>query len=329
MVVLQNAPENKQSVIPESHFQMYLCRYTYEKAWHACFMLTYNLLLQWHTEGTDLYEKHMRNALWMIDQWVYVTTHQLYILYFVFPHSLPSIFICYGRVHIRGQLEQWKGEAPSADQRTITIAVDMNMMEDRAFSQTEGGHGITMTTSGDTMEKMCISLVNAELVHPREGWEHCWFAFSELDLYSFMFLAFLTLCRKTILIEDPGKTLTQDGPWSLGKRPLQIKVSILMRHHLVITTCTHDSILIEDKAFHLFIKPSKNVSLRARAPPPHSVRGQGIYPAPRSLPESGEDTLVQAILNLDRGYEITRGPLLDWSLQLSLNMWQRKGQSGF
>ncbi|XP_044198714.1 periphilin-1 isoform X4 [Thunnus albacares] len=38
-----------------------------------------------------------------------------------------------------------------------------------------------------------------------------------------------------------------------------------------------------------------------RAPPPHSVRNQGIYPAPRSLPESGEDTLVQAILNLDRG----------------------------
>ncbi|XP_042367568.1 periphilin-1 isoform X2 [Plectropomus leopardus] len=40
----------------------------------------------------------------------------------------------------------------------------------------------------------------------------------------------------------------------------------------------------------------------ARAPPPpHNVRNQGIYPAPRSLPESGEDTLVQAILNLDRG----------------------------
>ncbi|KAM7367058.1 hypothetical protein PAMP_014983 [Pampus punctatissimus] len=35
--------------------------------------------------------------------------------------------------------------------------------------------------------------------------------------------------------------------------------------------------------------------------PPHGVRNQGIYPAPRSLPESGEDTLVQAILNLDRG----------------------------
>lgn len=44
-------------------------------------------------------------------------------------------------------------------------------------------------------------------------------------------------------------------------------------------------------------------SLSARAPPPHSVRTQGIYPAARSLPESGEDTLVQAILNLDRGYE--------------------------
>ncbi|KAK2883123.1 periphilin-1 isoform X1 [Channa argus] len=41
----------------------------------------------------------------------------------------------------------------------------------------------------------------------------------------------------------------------------------------------------------------------ARALPPHSVRNQGIYPAPRSLPESGEDTLVQAILNLDRGEE--------------------------
>uniref|UniRef100_A0A8C9YZI3 Periphilin 1 n=1 Tax=Sander lucioperca TaxID=283035 RepID=A0A8C9YZI3_SANLU len=37
------------------------------------------------------------------------------------------------------------------------------------------------------------------------------------------------------------------------------------------------------------------------AAPPHNVRNQGIYPAPRALPESGEDTLVQAILNLDRG----------------------------
>ncbi|XP_015813297.1 periphilin-1 isoform X3 [Nothobranchius furzeri] len=41
----------------------------------------------------------------------------------------------------------------------------------------------------------------------------------------------------------------------------------------------------------------------ARAPPPHNVRSQGIYLAPRSLPESGEDTLVQAIRNLDRGEE--------------------------
>ncbi|XP_034718848.1 periphilin-1 isoform X2 [Etheostoma cragini] len=39
----------------------------------------------------------------------------------------------------------------------------------------------------------------------------------------------------------------------------------------------------------------------AAPPPPHNVRNQGIYPAPRALPESGEDTLVQAILNLDRG----------------------------
>ncbi|KAM4614682.1 periphilin-1 isoform 2-T2 [Polymixia lowei] len=39
----------------------------------------------------------------------------------------------------------------------------------------------------------------------------------------------------------------------------------------------------------------------ARAPPPHGVRSQGIYPAARSLPETGDDTLMQAILNLDRG----------------------------
>ncbi|XP_041637054.1 periphilin-1 isoform X2 [Cheilinus undulatus] len=40
-----------------------------------------------------------------------------------------------------------------------------------------------------------------------------------------------------------------------------------------------------------------------RGPAPHSVRSQGLFPAARSLPESGEDTLVQAILNLDRGEE--------------------------
>ncbi|XP_017270352.1 periphilin-1 isoform X2 [Kryptolebias marmoratus] len=47
--------------------------------------------------------------------------------------------------------------------------------------------------------------------------------------------------------------------------------------------------------------PGRPLEFGARAPPPHSVRNQGIYPAPRSLPESGEDTLVQAIRNLDRG----------------------------
>uniref|UniRef100_A0A8C7IN72 Periphilin 1 n=1 Tax=Oncorhynchus kisutch TaxID=8019 RepID=A0A8C7IN72_ONCKI len=51
------------------------------------------------------------------------------------------------------------------------------------------------------------------------------------------------------------------------------------------------------------------------APPPPSVRAQGMYPAPRSLsavvPEGGDDTLMQAILNLDRGYTegIRKGPL--------------------
>lgn len=44
----------------------------------------------------------------------------------------------------------------------------------------------------------------------------------------------------------------------------------------------------------------RNIEFGSRAPP-HAVRGQGIFPAARALPESGEDTLVQAILNLDRG----------------------------
>ncbi|XP_072311004.1 periphilin-1 isoform X2 [Eucyclogobius newberryi] len=46
--------------------------------------------------------------------------------------------------------------------------------------------------------------------------------------------------------------------------------------------------------------PGRNLEFGSRAPP-HAVRNQGIYPAPRALPESGEDNLVQAILNLDRG----------------------------
>ncbi|XP_033845276.1 periphilin-1 isoform X1 [Periophthalmus magnuspinnatus] len=46
--------------------------------------------------------------------------------------------------------------------------------------------------------------------------------------------------------------------------------------------------------------PGRTLEFNSRAPP-HTVRNQGIYPAARALPESGEDTLVQAILNLDRG----------------------------
>ncbi|XP_007579001.1 PREDICTED: periphilin-1 isoform X5 [Poecilia mexicana] len=45
----------------------------------------------------------------------------------------------------------------------------------------------------------------------------------------------------------------------------------------------------------------RSLEFGARVPPPPSVRSQGVYPAARSLPESGEDTLVQAIRNLDRG----------------------------
>ncbi|XP_035392109.1 periphilin-1 isoform X2 [Electrophorus electricus] len=45
----------------------------------------------------------------------------------------------------------------------------------------------------------------------------------------------------------------------------------------------------------------------SRVGPPHNARVQGSYPAPRSLsalgPDPGDDTLMQAIMNLDRGEE--------------------------
>lgn len=50
------------------------------------------------------------------------------------------------------------------------------MMEVRAFSLTEGAQEITMKISGVTMVKMCISLLNAEQVHPQEEWEHTFYS---------------------------------------------------------------------------------------------------------------------------------------------------------
>ncbi|KAJ3612070.1 hypothetical protein NHX12_020347 [Muraenolepis orangiensis] len=46
--------------------------------------------------------------------------------------------------------------------------------------------------------------------------------------------------------------------------------------------------------------PARTVEFGMRAPPPHAVRSQGMYPAPRTIPESGDDSLMQAILSLDR-----------------------------
>lgn len=85
-------------------------------------------------------------------------------------------YIYYDRVHIQGQLEEWRGEAPLADQRMITTVVGMNMTEGHAFFQMEGAHEITTKISGVTMVKMCISLPNAELVHPQEEWEHTFYS---------------------------------------------------------------------------------------------------------------------------------------------------------
>ncbi|XP_051544011.1 periphilin-1-like isoform X2 [Myxocyprinus asiaticus] len=55
--------------------------------------------------------------------------------------------------------------------------------------------------------------------------------------------------------------------------------------------------------------PGRQMDFRQsnRAGPPPNARAQGSYPAPRSLstlgPEAGDDTIMQAIMNLDRGEE--------------------------
>ncbi|XP_028306603.1 periphilin-1 isoform X2 [Gouania willdenowi] len=46
--------------------------------------------------------------------------------------------------------------------------------------------------------------------------------------------------------------------------------------------------------------PGRSVEFGSRAPPTHNMRSQGVYPTPRPLPDSGEDSLVQAILNIDK-----------------------------
>lgn len=77
-----------------------------------------------------------------------------------------------------------------AGQRTTTVAVGMSTKEVHAFSQMEEAHEVTMKTRGATIVTAFISLLNAELFHLQGG--------------------------RTILTEDPGKTHTQDGLWSLA-----------------------------------------------------------------------------------------------------------------
>lgn len=54
----------------------------------------------------------------------------------------------------------------------ITTVVGTNMMEGHAFFRMEEAHEITTKINEVTMVKMYISLLNAELVHPQEEWEH-------------------------------------------------------------------------------------------------------------------------------------------------------------
>lgn len=148
-----------------------------QKTAHACILLTLSIwFLQWHTEGIDLYEMHTRSALWQRGQWVYIpkplSKRQLYVLHWFVCTQACFRFFNHGRVRIQGQRDQWRGEAPLADQRMITTAGDTNMMEVRAFSLTEVAQEITMKISAVTMVKMCISLLIAERVHPQEEWEH-------------------------------------------------------------------------------------------------------------------------------------------------------------
>lgn len=74
-----------------------------------------------------------------------------------------------GRVRIHGQLEQWRGGAPLAGQRTTTVAVGMSTKEVHAFSQMEEAHEVTMKTRGATIVTAFISLLNAELFHLQGG----------------------------------------------------------------------------------------------------------------------------------------------------------------
>lgn len=121
----------------------------------------------------------MRNALWQRGQWVQIPNLSIHIgftpsfILFLLIHDID--FMYSGRVHIQEQLEEWRGEVPLADQRMITTVVGTTMMEGHAFFRMEGAHEITTKISGVTMVKMCISLLNAELVHRQEEWEHTFY----------------------------------------------------------------------------------------------------------------------------------------------------------
>lgn len=76
------------------------------------------------------------------------------------------------RVHIHGQEEQLKGEAPLAGQKMTTAAAGTNTKEGRAFFQMAEAHEITTKIRGATMGTMFIFPPTAELLHLQGGWEH-------------------------------------------------------------------------------------------------------------------------------------------------------------
>lgn len=80
------------------------------------------------------------------------------------------IMYTFCRVPIHEQLEQWRGGAPLAGQKTTTAAAGMNTKEVHAFSLMEVVLAVTMLKiRGVTMVTTFISPLNAELFHLQGG----------------------------------------------------------------------------------------------------------------------------------------------------------------
>lgn len=85
------------------------------------------------------------------------------------PFNVISEHIHCCRVHIHGQVDQWREGVLLAGLRMTTTAVVTNMKEVHAFSRMGEVREITTRIRGGTIATMFISPVNAELGHLQGG----------------------------------------------------------------------------------------------------------------------------------------------------------------